>query len=116
MWEIKLQHDDNSGLDRVIVNSQTRARMTSMIWSVNYSLAGKGRFMVSYRLGFGRVRGEMPLTTYNLYDGLSHEVKVSADYQAYKVTDVLLRFNYRFLSAEGRPAEHRAEMEAVAEL
>jgi len=27
-----------------------------------------------------------------------------------------LRFNYRFLSAEGRPAEHRAEMEAVAEL
>ncbi|MCD6505541.1 hypothetical protein J7M22_02835, partial [Candidatus Poribacteria bacterium] len=115
-WETKLQHDDNSGLDRVIASSKTRARMTSMIWSVNYSLAGRGRFMVSYRLGFGRVRGEMPLTTYNLYDGLSHEVRVSADYQAYKVTDVLLRFNYRFLSAEGRPAEHRAEMEAVAEL
>ena len=115
-WEAKIQHEDNSGLDRVIAGSKTRARMTSMIWSVNYSLASRGRFMVSYRLGFGRVRGEMPLITYNLYDGLSHEVRVSADYQAYKITDVLLRFNYRFLSAKGRPAEHRAEVEAVAEL
>jgi hypothetical protein len=115
-WEIRVQHEDNYGLDEVMSGSETTARMTSLLWRTDYALVGRGRFMVSYRLGFGRIRGDMPLATYNLYDGLSHELKVSADYRAYKVTDLLLRLNYRFLSAKGRPAEHRAEMEAVAEL
>ncbi|RKY05506.1 hypothetical protein DRP77_00720, partial [Candidatus Poribacteria bacterium] len=113
--EGSLKLDRNEAVDKLLPGSQTSASMLSLILRGSYPLAGRGRFMISYRLGFGRVRGTLPIATYDLYDGISHEGTISADWWLQTFTGVILRFNYRFLAAKGRGFDHRADMEAVAE-
>ena len=95
---------------------EARTRTFSMENRLTYSFIGKGRFDFTYRLNHGSSEGGIPFTRYNFYEGVSHEVRTTADYKVRKVTDLLLRFNYRLLSTEQNKPEHRVGMEVVAEL
>ncbi len=83
---------------------------------VVYSLIGKGRVDVNYKLGYGRSSGGIPFAQYTFYEGISHEVRTTADYRLRKFTDLLFRLNYRLLSTKQRKPEHRLEMTVSAEL
>ena len=81
-----------------------------------YSLIGKGRIDINYKLGYGESSGGIPFAQYTFYEGISHEVRTTADYRLRKFTDLLLRLNYRLLSTKQRKPEHRLEMTVSAEL
>ena len=83
---------------------------------VTYSLIGKGRIDVNYKLGYGESMGGDAFAQYYFYEGISHEVRTTADYKLRKFTDLLLRLNYRLLSTKQRKPEHRLEMTVSAEL
>lgn len=83
---------------------------------LTYSLIGKGRIDVNYKLGYGESEGGAPFAQYYFYEGISHEVRTTADYKLRKFTDLLFRLNYRLLSTKQRKPEHRLEMTVSAEL
>ena len=83
---------------------------------ITYSLIGKGRIDVNYKLGYGQSSGGIPFAQYTFYEGISHEVRTTADYRLRKFTDLLFRLNYRLLSTKHRKPEHRLEMTVSAEL
>ncbi len=95
---------------------EARTRTLSLENRLTYSFISKGRFDFTYRLNYGSSEGGIPFTRYNFYEGVSHEVRTTADYKVRKVTDLLLRFNYRLLSTKQSKPEHRMGMEVVAEL
>ena len=83
---------------------------------VVYSLIGKGRIDINYKLGYGESSGGIPFAQYTFYEGISHEIRTIADYRLRKFTDLLVRLNYRLLSTKQRKPEHRLEMTVSAEL
>jgi hypothetical protein len=95
---------------------EARTRTFSLENRLTYSFISKGRLDFTYRLNHGSSEGGIPFTRYNFYEGVSHEVRATADYKVRKVTDLLLRFNYRLLSTKQNKPEHRVGMEVVAEL
>ena len=95
---------------------EARTRTFSLENRLTYSFISKGRLDFTYRLNHGSSEGGIPFTRYNFYEGVSHEVRTTADYKVRKVTDLLLRFNYRLLSTKQNKPEHRVGMEVVAEL
>ncbi len=95
---------------------EARTRTFSYENRVTYSLIGKGRIDVNYKLGYGESQGGIPFAQYTFYEGISHEVRTTADYRLRKFTDLLFRLNYRLLSTKQRKPEHRLEMTVSAEL
>ena len=95
---------------------EARTRTFSYENRVTYSLIGKGRLDVNYKLGYGESEGGIPFAQYTFYEGISHEVRTTADYRLRKFTDLLFRLNYRLLSTKQRKPEHRLEMTVSAEL
>ena len=83
---------------------------------ITYSLIGKGRVDVNYKLGYGKSSGSIPFAQYTFYEGISHEIRTIADYRLRKFTDLLFRLNYRLLSTKQRKPEHRLEITVSAEL
>ena len=81
-----------------------------------YGIFGKGRIDVTHTLSYGKSDGGVPYTQYYFYEGISHEVRATADYRLRKFTDLLFRLNYRLLSTKQRKPEHRLEMTVSAEL
>ena len=81
-----------------------------------YSLIGKGRIDINYKLGYGESSGGIPFAQYTFYEGISHEIRMTTDYRLRKFTDLLFRLNYRLLSTKQRKPEHRLEMTVSAEL
>ena len=81
-----------------------------------YSLIGKGRIDINYKLGYGESSGGIPFAQYTFYEGISHEIRTTADYRLRRFTDLLFRLNYRLLSTKQRKPEHRLEMTVSAEL
>ncbi|MDE0504849.1 MAG: hypothetical protein OXI86_12280, partial [Candidatus Poribacteria bacterium] len=109
-------YETTSDLERLADEPEAHTRTISIENRTIYSLIGKGRFDFNYRLGFGESTGGIPFTRYHFYEGLSHEIRVNAEYKMRKVTDLLLRLKYRLLSAKQEAPEHRLEMEVVMEL
>ena len=95
---------------------EARTRTFSYENRITYSLIGKGRIDVNYKLGYGESTGGIPFAQYTFYEGISHEVRTTADYRLRKFTDLLFRLNYRLLSTKQRKPEHRLEMTVSAEL
>lgn len=83
---------------------------------VVYSLIGKGRIDINYKLGYGESSGGIPFAQYTFYEGISHEIRTTADYRLRRFTDLLFRLNYRLLSTKQRKPEHRLEMTVSAAL
>ena len=83
---------------------------------VVYRLIGKGRIDINYKLGYGESSGGIPFAQYTFYEGISHEIRTTADYRLRRFTDLLFRLNYRLLSTKQRKPEHRLEMTVSAEL
>ena len=83
---------------------------------ITYSLIGKGRIDFNYKLGYGQSSGGIPFAQYTFYEGISHEIRTTADYRLRRFTDLLFRLNYRLLSTKHRKPEHRLEMTVSAEL
>ena len=103
-------------LERLDDEPEAKTRTFSFENRVTYSLIGKGRLDVNYKLGYGESEGGIPFAQYYFYEGISHEVRTTADYKLRKFTDLLLRLNYRLLSTKQRKPEHRLEMTVSAEL
>ena len=95
---------------------EAKTRTFSFQNSITYSLIGKGRIEFNYKLGYGTSSGSIPFAQYRFYEGISHEVRTTADYRLRKFTDLLFRLNYRLLSTQQRKPEHRLEMTVSAEL
>ena len=102
--------------ERLDEEPEARTRTFSYENRVTYSLIGKGRLDVNYKLGYGESEGGIPFAQYTFYEGISHEVRTTADYRLRKFTDLLFRLNYRLLSTKQRKPEHRLEMTVSAEL
>ena len=109
-------HEFTSDLEQLDDEPDARTRTFSLENQMIYRFISKGRIDLNYRLGYGNSEGGIPFTRYNFYEGLSHEVRATADYKVRKVTDLTLRFNYRLLSTNQKKPEHRIGMEVVAEL
>lgn len=95
---------------------EAKTRTLSFENRFTYSLIGKGRMDVNYKLGYGESKGGAPFAQYYFYEGISHEVRTTVDYKLRKFTDLLFRLNYRLLSTKQRKPEHRLEMTVSAEL
>ncbi len=95
---------------------EAKTRTFSYENRITYSLIGKGRIDFNYKLGYGKSSGSIPFAQYTFYEGISHEVRTTADYRLRKFTDLLFRLNYRLLSTKQRKPEHRLEMTVSAEL
>ena len=108
----------NRTIDKEQLDEEPEARTRTFSFEnrVTYSLIGKGRIDVNYKLGYGESKGGIPFAQYTFYEGISHEVRTTADYRLRKFTDLLLRLNYRLLSTKQRKPEHRLEMTVSAEL
>ena len=109
-------HEFTADREHLDDTPEARTRTFSLQNRLTYSFISKGRFDFTYRLNHGSSEGGIPFTRYNFYEGVSHEVRTTADYKVRKVTDLLLRFNYRLLSTKQNKPEHRVGMEVVAEL
>ena len=107
------QTTDDEQLDE---ESEARTRTFSYENRITYSLIGKGRIDFNYKLGYGQSSGGIPFAQYTFYEGISHEIRTTADYRLRKFTDLLFRLNYRLLSTKQRKPEHRLEMTVSAEL
>ncbi len=108
----------NRTIDKEQLDEEPEARTRTFSFEnrLTYSLIGKGRIDVNYKLGYGESKGGIPFAQYTFYEGISHEVRTTADYRLRKFTDLLLRLNYRLLSTKQRKPEHRLEMTVSAEL
>ena len=93
-----------------------KTRTFSFDNQIVYGIFGKGRIDVTHTLGYGKSDGGVPFAQYYFYEGISHEVRATADYRLRKFTDLLFRLNYRLLSTKQRKPEHRLEMTVSAEL
>ncbi len=104
--------------DEEQLDEEPEARTRTLFYEnrVVYSLVGKGRIDINYKLGYGESRGSIPFAQYTFYEGISHEVRKTADYRLRRFTDLLFRLNYRLLSTKQRKPEHRLEMKVSAEL
>ena len=109
-------HEFTADREHLDNTPEARTRTLSLENRLTYSFISKGRFDFTYRLNHGSSEGGIPFTRYNFYEGVSHEIRTTADYKVRKVTDLLLRFNYRLLSTKQNKPEHRVGMEVVAEL
>ena len=109
-------HDFTADREHLDNTPEARTQTLSLENRLTYSFISKGRFDLTYRLSHGNSEGGIPFTRYNFYEGVSHEIRTTADYKVRKVTDLLLRFNYRLLSTKQNKPEHRVGMEVVAEL
>ncbi|MCY3741924.1 MAG: hypothetical protein OXH00_12955 [Candidatus Poribacteria bacterium] len=107
------QTTDEEQLDE---EPEAKTRTFSYENRITYSLIGKGRVDFNYKLGYGKSSGSIPFAQYTFYEGISHEVRTTADYRLRKFTDLLFRLNYRLLSTKQRKPEHRLEMTISAEL
>lgn len=96
--------------------SDAKTRTFSFENRMTYSIFGKGRIDVNHKLGYGKSDGGIPFAQYYFYEGISHEVRATADYRLRKFTDLLFRLNYRLLATKQRKPEHRLEMTVSAEL
>ena len=105
-----------SDLEHLDDEPEAQTRTVSIENQLVYSFISRGRIDFKYRIGRGTSEGGIPFARYNFYEGISHEIRATASYKVHKVTDLLLRFNYRLLSTELRKPEHRMNMEVVAEL
>ena len=105
-------------IDEEQLDEEPEARTRTFFYEnrITYSLIGKGRIDVNYKLGYGESTGGIPFAQYTFYEGISHEVRTTADYRLRKFTDLLFRLNYRLLSTKQRKPEHRLEMTVSAEL
>ena len=115
-FSITGSHETTSDRERLEDEPEARTRTFSIENRLIYSLITKGRIDVNYRLSYGNSEGGVPFTRYNFHEGISHEIRANADYKVRKVTDLLLRLEYRLLSTEQKEPEHRLEMKVVAEL
>ena len=108
----------NRTIDEEQLDEEPEARTRTFFYEnrITYSLIGKGRIDVNYKLGYGESTGGIPFAQYTFYEGISHEVRTTADYRLRKFTDLLFRLNYRLLSTKQRKPEHRLEMTVSAEL
>ena len=108
----------NRTIDEEQLDEEPEARTRTFFYEnrITYSLIGKGRLDVNYKLGYGESEGGIPFAQYTFYEGISHEVRTTADYRLRKFTDLLFRLNYRLLSTKQRKPEHRLEMTVSAEL
>ncbi|MYA70476.1 hypothetical protein F4009_07595 [Candidatus Poribacteria bacterium] len=95
---------------------EAKTRTFSYENRITYRLSGKGRIVFNYKLGYGTSSGGIPFAQYTFYEGISHEIRTTADYRLRKFTDLLFRLNYRLLSTKHRKPEHRLEMTVSAEL
>ena len=102
--------------ERLGEEPEAKTRTVSYENRITYSLIGKGRIDVNYKLGYGQRTGGIPFAQYTFYEGISHEVRTTADYRLRRFTDLLFRLNYRLLSTKHRKPEHRLEMTVSAEL
>ena len=102
--------------ERLDEEPEAKTRTFSYENRMTYSLIGKGRIDVNYKLGYGQSSGGIPFAQYTFYEGISHEVRTTADYRLRRFTDLLFRLNYRLLSTKHRKPEHRLEMTVSAEL
>ncbi|MDE0682737.1 MAG: hypothetical protein OXI63_07475, partial [Candidatus Poribacteria bacterium] len=107
------QTTDEEQLDE---EPEAKTRTFSYENRITYSLIGKGRVDFNYKLGYGKSSGGIPFAQYTFYEGISHEIRTTADYRLRKFTDLLFRLNYRLLSTKQRKPEHRLEMTVSAEL
>ena len=108
----------NRTIDEEQLDEDPEARTRTFFYEnrITYSLIGKGRIDVNYKLGYGESEGGIPFAQYTFYEGISHELRTTADYRLRKFTDLLFRLNYRLLSTKQRKPEHRLEMTVSAEL
>ena len=102
--------------ERLDEEPEAKTRTFSYENRITYSLIGKGRIDFNYKLGYGQSSGSIPFAQYTFYEGISHEIRTTADYRLRKFTDLLFRLNYRLLSTKQRKPEHRLEMTVSAEL
>ena len=109
-------HGITSDLEHLDDEPEAQTRTLSIENQLIYSFIRRGRIDFKYRIGHGTSEGGIPFARYNFYEGVSHEIRATASYKVHKVTDLLLRFNYRLLSTKQRKPEHRMNMEVVAEL
>ena len=107
------QTTDEEQLDE---EPEAKTRTFSYQNRITYSLIGKGRIDFNYKLGYGQSSGGIPFAQYTFYEGISHEIRTTADYRLRRFTDLLFRLNYRLLSTKHRKPEHRLEMTVSAEL
>ena len=107
------QTTDEEQLDE---EPEAKTRTFSYENRITYSLIGKGRIDFNYKLGYGQSSGGIPFAQYTFYEGISHEIRTTADYRLRRFTDLLFRLNYRLLSTKHRKPEHRLEMTVSAEL
>ena len=107
------QTTDEEQLDE---EPEAKTRTFSYENRITYRIIRKGRIYFNYKLGYGKSSGGIPFAQYTFYEGISHEVRTTADYRLQKFTDLLFRLNYRLLSTEQRKPEHRLEMTVSAEL
>ena len=110
------EYETEYDVDVTDVETDTQTRTLSLESLLSYSFIGKGRLNFSYKIAHGKSKGNLPFARYNFHDGISHEARLRADYKLRKVSDLILRLNYRLLATERDKPEHRAEVEVVAEL
>jgi len=110
------EYKTEDDIDVTDVKTDTHTRSLALETFFSYSFIGKGRLNFSYKIAHGKSEGNLPFARYNFHDGISHEARLRADYKLRKVSDLILRLNYRLLATEQNKPEHRAEVEVVAEL
>lgn len=115
-WRGIAGYNRTTDIEQLSEEDDAKTRTFSLTNSITYSIIGKGRVEVNHKLGYGRNDGGVPFAQYYFYEGISHEVRATADYRLRKFTDLLFRLNYRLLSTEQRKPEHRLEMTVSAEL
>ena len=94
-------------------SSLTQAAEISAAWAA----FGKGRADITLRIADGSSAGQLPaLSAFRFYEGISREIRASAEYRIRSWTDLTFRTNYRMLDAQDRPVEHRFDLELTAEL
>ncbi len=115
-WGSTLGYKRTTDIESLDDEDDAKTRTFSYENSITYSILGKGRIYVLHTLGYGKRDGGIPYAQYYFYEGISHEVRATADYRLRKFTDLLFRLNYRLLSTKQRKPEHRLEMTVSAEL
>ncbi len=115
-WGSTLGYKRTTDIESLDDEADAKTRTFSYENSITYSILGKGRIYVLHTLGYGKRDSGIPYTQYYFYEGVSHEVRATADYRLRKFTDLLFRLNYRLLSTKQRKPEHRLDMTVSAEL
>ena len=115
-WSGTGGYSRTTDIEQFTEEPEAKTRTFSFENRLTYSIFGKGRIDVNHKFGYGKSDGGIPFAQYYFYEGISHEVRTTADYRLRKFTDLLFRLNYRFLSTKQRKPEHRLEMTVSAEL